>query len=155
MSVLKSKRKETTFKVITHFMEMRKLVTYLIYRQFTYKPKATDTDAGFKEWVIKMEQEKVLKLLQEADRYITMANSIFPAYSHEYEQRRELQNCALGLCFDILQEFQYIIETLSLDIANFERYVTAITEEIRLIRGWRQSDNLKRKALAKREQEQL
>lgn len=146
MSVLKSKRRPTSFLVITNFITMRKEITELIFRDFGYRPEK-DENAEYHMWFAKMEHEKILKLLQDADRYIIMANSIFPAYSYEYSQRRELQNAAIGLCFDILQEFQYTIETLELDVNKFERYVGLIDSEIQLLRGWRQADNSKRKKL--------
>lgn len=153
MSVIKAKRKPTPFRVITNFIQIRKSITELIYHSFKYKPRVGD-DVEFCQWFIRMERDKIFKLLQEADRYIIMANSIYPAHVYEFEQRRELQNAALGLCFDILQEFQYILETLGIDINKYMIYVTAINEEIQLIRGWRQADNQKRKALQKQEEKQ-
>lgn len=152
MSVIKAKRKPTPFQVTTNFMKLRRAVTKLIQESFKYKPKGTDIDADFAQWFIGIECDAVFKLLKEADRYITMANSIFPVYLHEYEQRRELQNVAIGLCFDILQEFQYILDALDIDINGYAEYVGLIGEEIRLLRAWRQADNKKRKALLKQEQ---
>lgn len=146
MSVIKAKRKVTPFGVITNFIQIRKDVTELIYQSFKYKPREGD-DVDFCQWFIRMERDKIMKLLQDADRYIIMANSIYPVHIYEFEQRRELQNAALGLLFDILQEFQYILETLKIDINKYLIYVTAINEEIKLVRAWRQSDNRKRKAL--------
>ena len=151
MSVVKSKRKETPFKVITNFMELRRTATMLIYDKFKYKAKDGD-DVCFYDWFIKMEQTKMFQLLQDADRFMIMANSIYPAFSHEYEQRRELQNAALGLCFDILQELQYIIEILKVDINKYAQLVSLVNDQVQLIRGWRQADNGKRKALLQKEQ---
>lgn len=84
-----------------------------------------------------------------------MANSIFPAFSYEYNQRRELQNYAVGLCFDINQEFQYIIDALDLDINKFGESIELLDAEVDLLRVWRQSDNSKRKALEKKERENM
>lgn len=125
MSVIKAKRKVTPFRVITNFIQIRKDVTDLIYHSFKYKPREGD-DVDFCQWFIRMERDKIMKLLQDADRYIIMANSIYPVHIYEFEQRRELQNAALGLLFDILQEFQYILETLGIDINKYLIYVTAI-----------------------------
>lgn len=52
MSVLKSRRKQTDFKVITNFMDMRTTISKLMFRNFGYKPDTEDPDADFKEWLI-------------------------------------------------------------------------------------------------------
>lgn len=84
MSVIKAKRKPTPFKVITNFMELRKAVTELVYHNFKYESRDGD-DVNFCRWYIQTERECVMKLLQEIGRYLIMANSIFPAFSYEYE----------------------------------------------------------------------
>ena len=76
---------------------------------------------------------------------ITMANSIFPTNLAECDERRLHQDRALGYCHVMLQELQFIIEALPVNVNKYVRYADSIQLEIALIKGWRKSDNKYRK----------
>ena len=50
-------------------------------------------------------------------------------------------NRAIGYCYALKQELNYIIRTLPVNINKFERFAEAIDKQIALYRGVRQSDN--------------
>ena len=56
-------------------------------------------------------------------------------------QRRLHQDEAVGQCYRLVQELQYAIETLPVDVNTYTRFGEAIQTEINLIKGWRKSDN--------------
>lgn len=141
MTVLKSKRRESDFEVFHHYYETRKKLTDLVYRRFGYKGTTE-----FEKWFIDGESRIMLNRLADIQKNITMANSIYPLYIVECDERRKFQDFALGLLYDVLQELQFILEMLpNLDKNKFVIYTDMINKEIRLIKGWRQSDNKFRK----------
>lgn len=72
---------------------------------------------------------------------ITAANSIYPTNESEYYDRRNYQNHAIGNCEQLLQEMQYIISVIPVDVNKFMPYTKMIVKEIQLLKGWRKSDN--------------
>lgn len=142
MSVLKSQRKESKFEVFHHFYKMRKEITNLVYRNFGYKGTS-----DFERWLIDGEAKAVLNSLREAQKFITLANSIFPVYLFECDERRKFQDCAIGLHFQLLQELQFILESLPIDKNSYVRFAEMINKEIALLKEWRQSDNVIRKKI--------
>ena len=70
-----------------------------------------------------------------------IANSIYPTCREELIQRRLHQDEAIGQCYRLVQELQYAIETLPVDVNTFMRFGQMIQTEINLIKGWRKSDN--------------
>lgn len=143
MTVLKSQRRESKFEVFHNFYYMRKELTSLIFRHLGYK----GNDEFFK-WVINGESQTIMRNLAEAQRYITMANSIFPTNLVECDERRKLQDYAIGLNYAILQELQFVLETIPpIDKNKYVHFVDIINKEIKLLKGWRQSDNSIRKKI--------
>ena len=72
MSVLKSQRKESKFEVFHHFYKMRKEITNLVYRNFGYKGTS-----DFERWLIDGEAKAILNSLREAQKFITLAYSLY------------------------------------------------------------------------------
>ncbi len=167
MSVLKNNRKPSQFEVFHHAYELRKELTDLLIRDFGYKaPKQKETTAdgkpkteaqleaelkseqrraAFQDWYIAQERDQILKFMRALVAEITMANSIFPTNLAECDERRLHQDRALGYCHVMLQELQFIIETLPVNVNKYVRYADSIQLEIALIKGWRKSDNKYRK----------
>ena len=169
MSVPKRKRQESQFEVIKHFYRLRKEITDLLLRDFGYSQKKADdhmrrlfggksyeesTDdqkehyqkrlhrnAGFEEWFIGYQRDTVMDCMQKATEYIFTANSIYPTNMAEYEERRMFQNKAIGQCYRLLQELQYVVEILPVNVNKYARFIEGIEKEIRLLRGWRKRDN--------------
>jgi len=166
MAVLKNKRKASQFEVFHHAFELRKEITDLLLRDFGYKarPKKPSMKArteqqaeaelksearrvAFSDWYIGQEQEAVLNILRSLIQNIIRANSIYPSrelpddiYEAEVKERRLYQDRAVAECFVLLQELQYIIETLPVDINKYTRFADSIQLEIALIKGWRKAD---------------
>lgn len=141
MSVLKANRKESRFEVFHNFYETRKQLMDLIYRNFSYKG-----DNAFNQFILDGAKKSIVESLREAQKHITVANSIFPTYIWECDERRKEQDLAIGLMYNILQELQFILETVTvLDKNKYVRFADMINTEIKLLKGWRQADNANRK----------
>ncbi len=177
MSVLKSKRQPSDFEVFHHYYQMRKEITDLLLRDFGYsrskelkklqhqfsgKPfeelddqekerysRMEERDKAFDEWFIVEERKTVLTYLRNIGANIFAANDIYPQYQTELEQRRLLQDRAIGYCDGLMQELQYIIETLPVNINKYTRFAEMIQQEIKLIKAWRKSDNKFKKIVNK------
>lgn len=169
MAVVKRKRKESQFEVFHHFYKVRKNVTDLLLRDFGYSPKKSEdylskifggrpyedlqeheqkhydlrkkkTDA-FEKWFILDQRQVVMDCLRNIAENVFLANSIYPLYPEELIERRIFQDKAIGQSYRLLQELQYAIETLPVDIRAYVRLAEEIEREITLIKGWRKSDN--------------
>ena len=149
MSVLKNERKESKFEVFHQAYKLRKDLTDFLLRDFGYrkldKPCENEKQQirreAFEEWFIVDERKYVLNLLRSLLRNITVANNIFPTNLAELEERRLLQDKAVGDCYNILQELQYTIETLPVDVNKYTRFALQLEKVINLIKAWRKSDN--------------
>lgn len=103
---------------------------------------------GFHDWFISSERSAIVDYLREITRDVFEANSIYPTCMAEYEQRRLMQDRALGKCYGLAQELQYVIESLPVNVNKYTRFAESIQTEINLIKGWRQSDNRLKRALS-------
>lgn len=169
MSVIKRKRNESQFEVFHHFYKVRKEMTDLLLRDFGFSEKKSDLYLAkllgnrsleelsdnekehyvtrfrkiesFNDWFIMDQRQTVMSCLRSVQENIFLANSIYPLYQEELIQRRIYQDIAIGQCYRLLQELQYAIETLPVDINIYTRFAESIDKEIHLIKGWRKSDN--------------
>lgn len=169
MSVLKHNRKSSQFEVFHNLAKLRREITDLLLRDFGFseakaekglrkrfggKPyeELDDTDKAhydrvaarneaFEEWFIIDERKAIVNYLRGISREVYVANSIYPTTYEEYAERRLHQDKAIGLCYGMVQELQYVIETLPVDVNVYLRFADAIQAEINLIKGWRRSDN--------------
>lgn len=175
MSVPKRKRKESQFEVIKHFYRLRFEITDLLLRDFGYsekkaedrlqrifggKPyeeltedqqkhyrKRIDRNMGFEDWFIGYQRDTIMDCVRKATEYIFSANSIYPTNLAEYEERRMFQNKAIGQCYRLLQELQYTVEILPVDINKYAKFIESIEKEIALLKGWRKHDNKFKKGI--------
>lgn len=169
MSVPKGKRKESQFEVFHHLYKMRKEITDLLLRDFGYSEakalkslekmfggrsyeelseseqeryiKRKKRDEAFAEWFIADQRKAIVDCLRSITSYVYQANSIYPMYQEELVERRIFQDKAVGKCYDLVQELQYAIETLPVDVNIYTRFADMVQTEINLIKGWRKSDN--------------
>ncbi len=169
MSVLKKNRRPSQFEVFHHFYKMRKEITEFLLRDFGYdNQKAlqkieasfgnrkyedlTDNEkVKFKskfeknkaidDWFIEESRKTILDCIRSVNKHIFVANSIYPTCQEELTERRIQQDYAIGQCFVLTQELQYIIETLPVDVNKYLRFADMIQTEINLIKGWRKADN--------------
>lgn len=169
MSVLKRKRKESDFEVIKHLYRLRFKITDLLLRDFGYSQKKAEhrvqkmfggkpfeeltedqqnhykrvetRNEGFESWYIGHQRDAVMDCLRKVAEYVFSANSIYPTNQAEFEERRMFQNRAIGQCYRLLQELQYTIEILPVDINKYANFVEDIEKEIALLKGWRKKGN--------------
>lgn len=102
----------------------------------------------YPSWFIDFERDIIMKILQSIVYNITRANSIYPTddfLNEEYAVRRKYQDIAISECYSLVQELQYIIACFETDINKFQPIIAKIEKEVDLLKGWRQSDNKKRK----------
>lgn len=181
MSVLKANRKPSPFEVEHHAYKVRTVITDFALRQFglkEYKEKPKpDAYAGwsqnqkdgydrniakrkeryeaFVEWFIPDEQKAIIQITRDMVHEIFLANEISPQFISECDERRIHQDLALGHCENLIQELQYIITTLPVNIEKYENITNMIIQEQALIKGWRKSDNKIRKSILNREKESV
>ena len=170
MSVPKGRRNQSRFEARHHFFQLRDAVTELILNDFGFsqeknlakmeKYRENHKDAAnvdevvqrwetkndsFVRWFIDSEAKEILDLLRDIERNFTLGNSIYPSDSpakiFEFVERRKYMDRAIGLCYTLKQEINYVLRTLPVDFNKFERFSVAIDEQIALYKGVRQADN--------------
>lgn len=154
MSIKKADRTESVFEVISHAIYMRGQFDLLFIRNMGIKNQDsilrqkydipindTESKQEFVTNFLSKEKIYISNLTRSVIQYITMANSIYPTSMEEYSHRRYLQNNAIGLCFTLISELQYLLEVLNVNGNNYLYYYEIINKEIALIKGWRKSDN--------------
>jgi hypothetical protein len=169
VSVLKYKRKESKFEVFDYFYRTRKEITDLLLRDFGYDKTKSDArvqkyfggrtfeelneqekdryikiqnkNIAFDDWFIVDERKTIMDCLRTITEEVFVANSIYPSMPEELVERRIHQDRAIGECHRLLQELQYAIEVLPVDINKYTHFADMVNHEIDLIKGWRKSDN--------------
>lgn len=170
MSVPKGKRQQSRFEAQHQFYKLRTEVTSLVLNDFGFseekyrakmmKYRAAHANApniddieerwrrkneSFKRWFVDEEGRAVIDLMREIEREFTVGNSIYPSETPaklmEFLVRRWHMNRAIGLCYSLKQELNYVIRTLPVDVNKFERFAMMIDGQIALYKGVRQADN--------------
>lgn len=169
-NVPKSKRVETDFTAQTHFKSLRKSITALLLNDFGYRPDKMEDkiksyyeahkdnpnidaicerlekkNTSFVEWFIDEEAKTILDIMREIEREFTLGNSIYPSETPakivEFLIRRWHMDKAIGLCYTLKNEVNYVISTLMTDKNKSEMFDKDIDLQIKLYRGIRRSDN--------------
>lgn len=177
MSVLKANQKPSPFEVEHHAYKIRTVITDLALRKFGLKEyaekpkpetyskwsqqqkdgydksvaKNKERYEAFIEWFIPDEQKSILNLCRNMIHEIFLANEICPQHLCECDERRLHQDLAIGYCENLIQELQYVITTLHVNIEKYETITKMIVHEQNLIKGWRKSDNKVRKKILEKE----
>lgn len=177
MSVLKANQKPSPFEVEHHAYKIRTVITDLALRKFGLKEyaekpkpetyskwsqqqkdgydksvaKNKERYEAFIEWFIPDEQKSILNLCRNMIHEIFLANEIYPQHLCECDERRLHQDLAIGYCENLIQELQYVITTLYVNIEKYETITKMIVHEQNLIKGWRKSDNKVRKKILEKE----
>ena len=174
MSVIKANRAESPFHVLANAHDIRKELYDLFYRNFGYKKRKVklrkangdlkteeelkkdldraEADYQYYTWMLDRSRDHIDDCLRSMGDNIVAADAIYPATLAEYDDRRRYQDQAIANCFQILQELQFVLETMLFDINKFTRYADMLKSEIVLLRAWRKSDNKIRRTIRKREQ---
>ena len=176
MSVVKSKRSKSRLEVIHNYYKLREQMTFVLFNDFGYSRKKAaarlshkyflnqprgdltepekiiyddmldHSDKIFKEFV-ERERAYLAKLLQELGAHLVSANGIYMTIPEEAVERRLEQDKAIAACYSIVSEFNCVLRTLPVSASKYSETSKLIKREIGLIKGWRQSDNKRRKQL--------
>jgi hypothetical protein len=178
MSVIKAKRKPSQFEVFHNLYKLRKDITDLLLRDFGYSCEKCEKRLlkrlgvssydelteekmvqynrlkrkwdAFDDWFVENQRAVITDCLREITKEVYIANSIYPTpeFPGELERRRLHQDEALGQCFRLVQELQYAIETLPVNVNTYTQFGNEIQTEINLIRGWRKADRVRFRAVS-------
>jgi hypothetical protein len=138
-------------KVIKNIDEEDQNTIDEIFAKYGKSPKH-EFQSEYPKWFVEYERKVIVELLQELVENITSANSIYPSkdFLHEeYAERRRFQNKAICNCYTLYQELQYITACFGTDLNKFIPFLDSVEKEVDLLKGWRQSDNAKRKKMEK------
>lgn len=97
---------------------------------------------------IRTSSEEILKVIYNIGTYIRIANSIYPVYQSELEERRLAQEKARGLCFDLLTKYQLIMYVFQIPDDKYTNEIKNIIHEINCLKKWRNSDTKRFKNLS-------
>lgn len=85
--------------------------------------------------------DNVIELATGISRHLRIANTIFPTYMSEFEERRLEMDRAMSCCNALQDELQYAGECLYADLNKYMNLVLEIQKEFNMIKALRQSDN--------------
>ena len=93
-----------------------------------------------KQGYIRAMSDRILKSVCDMGTYIRIANSIYPQYQSELEERRIAQEKAIGLCFDVMTKYQLIMTELKVPDDKHTNEIKNLIHEINCLKKWRESD---------------
>ena len=85
--------------------------------------------------------DNVVELATGISRHLRIANTIFPTYMSEFEERRIEMDRAMACCNALQDELQYVGECLYADLNRYMNLVLQIQKEFNMIKSLRQTDN--------------
>ena len=83
----------------------------------------------------------VIELATGISRHLRIANTIFPTYMSEFEERRLEMDRAMACCNALQDELQYAGECLYADLNKYMNLALQIQKEFNMIKSLRQTDN--------------
>ena len=101
----------------------------------------------YPEWFIDKRKERIIDYTDSLIDFIIEANLIYPTTLRECDDRRSLQNRAIGICGKLYRDLQYLKKHLPLNLNWIGDTIAQIKREEKLLKGWRQSDNKVRKQI--------
>lgn len=168
MSVLKKKRKKSKFEVLHLLYKVReefldraafdfgfnltrakkKLLRYfgvdsedeLRSEQMASYRRRYEKLIWFSKTFIEREREIVLTLFAKLSEEVFLANSIYPIYDYELNERRLHQDRAIGYCFTILQEWFFILKSLEVDRNIYTNLALLMNELVFELKEWRRKN---------------
>ena len=100
-----------------------------------------EAEENFAGWFIKRERDRVADFCQGITEHLRAANTIYPQYRIEFDERRLEMDKALECCNKLQDELQYIAETMPADKNKYMGAVLECESVFRQIKALRQSDN--------------
>ena len=159
--IKKSERKELKLQTIHNAYMIRMAVTNLAENNFyitlsKIEEKINNRIKGLEEKEQKRIKESmykfyrsqidrvsnnVIELATGISRHLRIANTIFPTYMSEFEERRIEMDRAMACCNALQDELQYAGECLYADLNKYMNLVLEIQKEFNMIKSLRQTDN--------------
>lgn len=159
--VKKSERKESKLEVIHNAYMIRMAVTKLAENNFYISSNKIEKVIAEKITRFPEEEQKIIKertyqyFKQQLNRvtnrtldyacgisqHLRIANTIFPTYMSEFEERRLEMDRAMACCNALQDELQYAGECLYSDLNKYMNLVLQIQKEFNMIKSLRQTDN--------------
>lgn len=143
MSVNKGDRKQSKVEFDNNYFKLHDDAVHLIENHLGSKGEIKDAH----EYYIKSVSKAIYKTVMELGTFIRIANSIYPVYQNELEERRIAQEKAIGLCFDLLTKYQLAMHTLKVKDDKYVNEIKHIIHEINCLKKWRNSDTKRFKNL--------
>lgn len=137
MSVKKGDRKESKVEFDNNYFSIHDDCVRLIENHLGAKSDIQEKH----QYYIRSVSNAIYKSVFELGTYIRIANSIYPIYQSELEERRLAQDKAIGLCFDLLTKYQLAMHTLRVPDDKYTTEIKHIKHEINCLKNWRTSDN--------------
>lgn len=100
-----------------------------------------DLENDYAGWFIKRHRDRVDDLCCAISQHLRAANTIWPDYRFEFNDRRHEMNQALKCCNMLQDELEYIAEALPTDKNRYMNIVLEIKSLFVVIKALRQSDN--------------
>lgn len=137
MSVVKGKRNESKVEFDNLYINIYRDAVRLINNQFGASERTREIYATY----IREMSYKILDLVVDIGMHIRIANSIYPKTRLEYETRRTEQGIAIGMCYNLLTQYQLVMYTLGAKDDKFRNESDLVIKEINCLKKWRTSDN--------------
>lgn len=102
-------------------------------------------NSEYPEWYMEDEKKLIKSYCNKLIYYIVQANKLHPYFDFEWQQRRMNQNNAIGVVQNLYVEIDHIKEMFDVSLKFTTDLMDALDREEDLIKGWRQSDNKRRK----------
>ena len=146
--IKKSERKESKLQTIHNAYMIRMAVTNLAENNFYITFSKIEEQIRIKENMYKFYRnqinrvsDNVIELATGISRHLRIANTIFPTYMSEFEERRIEMDRAMACCNALQDELQYAGECLYADLNKYMNLVLEIQKEFNMIKSLRQTDN--------------
>lgn len=159
--IKKSERKESKLEVIHNAYMIRQSITNLAENNFyiTFskieeriekringldepeQKRIKESMYKFYRSQINRLTDSVIELVTGICRHLRIANTIFPVYMAEFEERRLEMDRAMACCNALQDELQYAGECLYADLNKYMNLVLQIQKEFNMIKSLRQTDN--------------
>lgn len=143
MAVNKSDRKKSRTEYDNSFFVVYHDAVNLCRLHLGAKGETFECNKGY----IARMSNKILDSVTDMGKYIRIANSIYPIYKSELEERRIAQEKAIGLCFDVLTKYQLAMKELGVPDDKYTNEIKHLMHEINCLKSWRTSDNERYKNL--------
>lgn len=91
--------------------------------------------------MIDISTKRINDIICDIIDHLQIANSIYPTYKVEFDERRLELDKALGRCNALKSELQYVGECLYSDIEKYRHLIEEISELFLMIKSLRKSDN--------------